>query len=79
MSEADNSLLTLEHASDDELRTTRDAHGEIRRAALGEQSGPASTGPLRPYGPDPGGVDGVAPGGYPASDIRASTSSRGSP
>jgi hypothetical protein len=36
---ADNSLLMLEHASDDELRATRDSHLEIRRAALDERSG----------------------------------------
>ena len=36
---ADNSLLTLEHASDDELRATGDLHRGIRQAALGEQRG----------------------------------------
>lgn len=36
---ADNSLLMLEHASDDELRSTGDSHLEIRQAALDEQSG----------------------------------------
>jgi low affinity Fe/Cu permease len=36
---ADNALLALEHASDDELRTTGDLHRGIREAALGEQSG----------------------------------------
>jgi low affinity Fe/Cu permease len=36
---ADNSLLTLEHASDDELRAAGDSHRETRRAALNEQSG----------------------------------------
>ena len=35
----DNSLLTLEHASDDELRATGDLHRGIRQAALGEQQG----------------------------------------
>lgn len=35
---ADNTLLTLEHASHDELRATRDSHREIRQAALDEQS-----------------------------------------
>jgi low affinity Fe/Cu permease len=39
---ADNSLLMLEHASDDELRATRDSHLEIRQAALDERSGAAS-------------------------------------
>jgi low affinity Fe/Cu permease len=39
---ADNSLLMLEHASDDELRATGDAHGGIRQAALDKPSGPAS-------------------------------------
>jgi low affinity Fe/Cu permease len=37
--EADNALLALEHASDDELRATGDLHRGIREAALGEQSG----------------------------------------
>jgi low affinity Fe/Cu permease len=32
--EADNALLTLEHASDDELRRTSHTHHELRRAAL---------------------------------------------
>jgi len=32
--EADNTLLALEHASDDELRATRQQHRQIRRAAL---------------------------------------------
>jgi low affinity Fe/Cu permease len=36
---ADNALLALEHASDDELRATGDLHRGIREAALGEQSG----------------------------------------
>ena len=39
---ADNSLLMLEHASHDELRTTGDAHRGIRQAALDKQSGPPS-------------------------------------
>jgi len=34
--EADNTLLALEHASDDELRATRQQHRQIRRAALAE-------------------------------------------
>jgi low affinity iron permease len=38
---ADNSLLALEHASDDELRPAGQSHREIRQAALDEQSGPA--------------------------------------
>jgi low affinity Fe/Cu permease len=37
--EADNALLTLEHASDHELRATRMRHSEIRRTALDEQAG----------------------------------------
>jgi low affinity Fe/Cu permease len=41
--EADNALLTLEHASDDELREARDLHRGIRRAALDEQSGNADS------------------------------------
>ena len=36
---ADNSLMTLEHASDDELRATGDVHHEIRQASLAEQDG----------------------------------------
>jgi low affinity Fe/Cu permease len=36
---ADNALLMLEHASDDQLRAASDSHREIRRAALDEQSG----------------------------------------
>ncbi|MGO8883233.1 MAG: low affinity iron permease family protein [Streptosporangiaceae bacterium] len=39
---ADNTLLTLEHATDDELRATRHAHQGIREVALEEQSGRAS-------------------------------------
>jgi low affinity Fe/Cu permease len=41
---ADNALLALEHASDDELRAAGQSHREIRRVALDEQSGPASEG-----------------------------------
>jgi len=37
----DNSLLTLEHASDDELRAAGDLHRGVRKAALDERSGPA--------------------------------------
>jgi low affinity Fe/Cu permease len=36
--EADNALLSLEHASDDELRASGDLHRGIRQAALDEQS-----------------------------------------
>ena len=43
---ADNSLLTLEHASDDELRATGDLHRGIRQAALGEQQGSPGAGSL---------------------------------
>jgi low affinity Fe/Cu permease len=35
---ADNSLLTLEHASDDELRAVGDSHRESRKAALDKRS-----------------------------------------
>jgi low affinity Fe/Cu permease len=35
---ADNSLLTLEHASDEELRATGDMHREIRQDAIDQQS-----------------------------------------
>jgi low affinity Fe/Cu permease len=41
---ADNSLLALEHASDDELRAAGDSHREIRQAAVDQQSGPAPAG-----------------------------------
>jgi low affinity Fe/Cu permease len=34
---ADNSLLTLEHASDTELRATADQHRRIRQAELDDQ------------------------------------------
>lgn len=47
---ADNSLLTLEHASDDELRATSDRHHEIRKAAVEGESDttrPAAPGPAR--------------------------------
>lgn len=39
---ADNSLLTLEHASDEELRDAGHQHGQIRRAALDDVSAPAA-------------------------------------
>jgi len=35
---ADNSLLTLEHASDAELRATADQHRRIRQAELDDHS-----------------------------------------
>jgi low affinity Fe/Cu permease len=38
----DNSLLTLEHASDEELRVTGHQHREIRQAALDDHSGPGA-------------------------------------
>ena len=41
---ADNSLLPLEHASDDELRAAGDSHRETRRAALDDQSGALTKG-----------------------------------
>jgi low affinity Fe/Cu permease len=41
---ADNALMTLEHASDDELRATGDAHHEIRQASLDEQDSEGSPG-----------------------------------
>jgi len=44
----DNSLLTLEHASDDELRAAGHQHREIRQAALDNRSGPDAGGNLRP-------------------------------
>ena len=39
---ADNALMTLEHASDGELRATGDVHHEIRNASLDEQDGDRS-------------------------------------
>lgn len=36
--DAENALLMLEHASDDELRATSRAHREIRQAALDDQA-----------------------------------------
>ncbi len=36
---ADNALLSLEHASDDELRASGDLHRGIRQAALEDQAG----------------------------------------
>jgi low affinity Fe/Cu permease len=50
---ADKSFMTLEHASDDELRATGHAHREIRRAALDKQGGQdrsAEEGDGRPVG-----------------------------
>jgi hypothetical protein len=41
---ADNALMALEHASDDELRAAGESHRETRQAALDEQPGPASPG-----------------------------------
>jgi low affinity Fe/Cu permease len=38
----DNSLLTLEHASDEELRAAGHQHREIRQATLGDHSGPGA-------------------------------------
>jgi low affinity Fe/Cu permease len=36
---ADNALLSLEHASDGELRASGNAHREIRQAALDQRPG----------------------------------------
>jgi low affinity Fe/Cu permease len=47
---ADNSLLTLEHASDDELRATGDLHHGIRQEALGERPGSPGAGRLAATG-----------------------------
>ena len=41
---ADNALMALEHASDEEMRVAGESHREIRQVALDEQSGPASPG-----------------------------------
>jgi low affinity Fe/Cu permease len=41
MPDADNSLLTLEHASDEQLRDTGHQHRQIRQAALDDGSAPA--------------------------------------
>jgi low affinity Fe/Cu permease len=40
--ETDNSLLTLEHAPDEELRAAGHQHREIRRAALDDHSAPCA-------------------------------------
>jgi low affinity Fe/Cu permease len=40
---ADNALMALENASDEEMRVAGESHREIRQVALDEQSGP----PLR--------------------------------
>jgi low affinity Fe/Cu permease len=37
---ADNALMALENASDEEMRVAGESHSEIRRVALDEQSGP---------------------------------------
>jgi low affinity Fe/Cu permease len=37
--DADNSLITLEHASDSELRATRRQHRQLRQSALNELAG----------------------------------------
>ena len=39
---ADNSLLTFEHASDEELRAAGHQHREIRQATLDDHSGPGA-------------------------------------
>jgi low affinity Fe/Cu permease len=41
---ADNALVALENASDEEMRVAGESHREIRQVALDEQSGPASPG-----------------------------------
>jgi len=46
--EADNSLVALEHASDDELRATRQQHRQIRRAALADDARRPVRGGRRP-------------------------------
>ena len=40
----DNALLTLEHASDDELHATGRQHLSVRRAALDDEAAPGSGG-----------------------------------
>jgi low affinity Fe/Cu permease len=39
---ADNSLLTLEHASDEQLRDAGHQHRQVRRAALDDDSAPGA-------------------------------------
>jgi low affinity Fe/Cu permease len=39
---ADNALMALENASDEEMRVAGESHRETRQVALDEQSGPAS-------------------------------------
>lgn len=48
--DADNALLTLEHASDDELHAAARQHRSIRQAALEDGSSSRSTGPGRDAG-----------------------------
>src|ERR1700761_4867797 len=42
--DADNALLTLEHASDSELRATRRQHRQVRQEALDQSAGTGSLG-----------------------------------
>ncbi len=42
MPSTDNSLLTLEHASDEELRAAGHQHRKIRQATLDDHSGPGA-------------------------------------
>jgi low affinity Fe/Cu permease len=44
MPAADNALLTLEHASDDELHATGHQHRSIRQAALDDHPAPPGSG-----------------------------------
>jgi low affinity Fe/Cu permease len=48
---ADNALITLEHASDSELRATRHQHRQVRQAALNRPRGSGNGNPAPGTGP----------------------------
>lgn len=49
----DNALLTLEHASDDELHAAGHQHLSIRQAALDDEPAPGPDGPAANRSPEP--------------------------
>ncbi len=49
----DNALLTLEHASDDELHAAGHQHLSIRQAALGDEATPGPDGAVANGSPEP--------------------------
>jgi low affinity Fe/Cu permease len=78
---ADNSLLTLEHASHDELRAAGDSHRAIRQAAVEDQSGaanPLGDGQWRAGGSPPAAGAGLAVREDKAQAPGGRSSSRGS-